>query len=92
MSSRNINNIFKEGKLEKASTVAKYAIVQEEGKRKITRNIEFFNLQHLTKPLLSLSYKKSDFSNPDQALIIEASYSDINMAFATIITEFMIAA
>ena len=52
----------------------------------------FFNFQHLAKPLLSMSYKKSDFSNPDQASIIEASYSGINKALATIMTEFMIAA
>ena len=37
--SRHINNIFKEGELERASTVAKFATVQKEGGRKITRNI-----------------------------------------------------
>ena len=42
--SRHISNIFKEGELEKDSTVAKYATVQKEGKRKIVRDIEFYNL------------------------------------------------
>ena len=42
--SRHIRNIYKEGELERVSTVAKYATVQEEGKRKINRNIEFYNL------------------------------------------------
>ncbi len=51
--SRHINNIFKEGELEKVSTVAKYATVQEEGKRKITRNIEFFNLD----VIISVGYR-----------------------------------
>jgi len=37
--SRHINNVFKEGELERASTVAKFATVQKEGGRKITRNI-----------------------------------------------------
>ena len=51
--SRHINNIFKEGELERASTVAKYATVQEEGKRRITRNIEYFNLD----VIISVGYR-----------------------------------
>ncbi len=42
--SRHIRNIFKEGELEKNSTVAKIATVQKEGERKIIRNIEYYNL------------------------------------------------
>tara|TARA_R110000850_G_scaffold73760_1_gene161885 strand:- start:11662 stop:12630 length:969 start_codon:yes stop_codon:yes gene_type:complete len=42
--SRHINNVFSEGELDKKSTVAKNATVQKEGKRIVTRNIEFFNL------------------------------------------------
>ncbi len=51
--SRHINSIFKEGELERASTVAKYATVQEEGERKITRNIKFFNLD----VIISVGYR-----------------------------------
>ena len=36
--SRHISNIFKTGELSKEATVAKYATVQMEGGRKITRN------------------------------------------------------
>ena len=42
--SRHINNIYKEKELERNSTVAIFATVQKEGKRKIVRNIEYFNL------------------------------------------------
>jgi prophage maintenance system killer protein len=42
--SRHIYNIFKEGELPIDSTVAKYATVQTEGNRIITREIEYFNL------------------------------------------------
>ena len=42
--SRHIKNIFKSGELEQDSTVAKFATVQIEGKRKVKRIIEYFNL------------------------------------------------
>jgi len=41
---KHINNVFKDGELEKSSTVAKFATVQKEGEREITRNVEFYNL------------------------------------------------
>lgn len=42
--SRHISNIFKEKELDKDSTVAKFATVQNEGGRTIRRNIEYYNL------------------------------------------------
>ena len=39
-----INNIFKEGELEKNSTVRKFRIVQTEGKREVKREVDFYNL------------------------------------------------
>ena len=42
--SRHISNIFKEGELERFSTVANIATVQKEGKRDLVRKIDFFNL------------------------------------------------
>ncbi len=42
--SLHINNCFKEGELERNSTVKDYLTVQTEGKRKVKRNIEYFNL------------------------------------------------
>ncbi len=51
--SRHISNIFREGELEKKSTVAKNATVQIEGDRKITRNIEFYNLDMI----ISVGYR-----------------------------------
>jgi len=42
--SRHIKNIFKSGELQRDSTVAKFATVQTEGKRKVERVIENFNL------------------------------------------------
>lgn len=42
--SRHINNIFNTKELQKDSTVAFFATVQKEGNRKITRDIEYYNL------------------------------------------------
>ena len=51
--SRHINSIFKEGELDKSSTVAKYATVQTEGGRSITRYIEYYNLD----AIISVGYR-----------------------------------
>ena len=51
--SRHIRNIYKSGELDKNSTVAKIATVQIEGKRKIERNIEYYNLD----AILSVGYR-----------------------------------
>ena len=51
--SRHISNIFKEKELEKDSTVAKFATVQNEGARKIKRNIEYYNLD----AIISVGYR-----------------------------------
>lgn len=50
---KHLNNIFKEGELNKKSTSAKIAQVQNEGQRKITRNIDFYNLD----AILSVGYR-----------------------------------
>ena len=42
--SRHIRNIYKDEELNRSSTVAFFATVQNEGGRKIERNIEFYNL------------------------------------------------
>mgnify|MGYP001263580418 CR=1 FL=1 len=51
--SRHINNIFKEGELDKNPTVAKFATVQIEGKREIERAIEYYNLD----VIISVGYR-----------------------------------
>jgi hypothetical protein len=42
--SRHIKNVFDEGELSRGSTVAKFATVQREGDREVTREVEYFNL------------------------------------------------
>ncbi len=42
--SRHINNLFKEFELNKDSTIANFATVQNEGGRTVERDIEFYNL------------------------------------------------
>lgn len=42
--SRHIKNIYTTKELNKVSTVALFAIVQQEGSRKISREVEFYNL------------------------------------------------
>jgi hypothetical protein len=51
--SRHLKNIYKEKELEKSLTVAKNATVQIEGNRKITRNIEYYNLD----AIISVGYR-----------------------------------
>ena len=51
--SRHISNIFKTGELSREATVAKYATVQMEGGRRITRNIEHYNLD----VMISVGYR-----------------------------------
>lgn len=42
--SRHIRNIFEEGELSRVATVAPFATVQTEGRRRVERQIEYFNL------------------------------------------------
>ena len=42
--SRHINNIYNEGELNRDSTVANFATVQNEGGRSVKRNIDYYNL------------------------------------------------
>ena len=42
--SKHLKNIFEEGELSAAATVANFATVQKEGGRTVARNIEFYNL------------------------------------------------
>ena len=50
---KHITNVFKEGELSKVATVAKYATVQKEGDREVTRNVEHYNLD----VIISLGYR-----------------------------------
>jgi prophage maintenance system killer protein len=51
--SKHLKDIFKSGELEKNATVAKNATVQQEGSRKVTRTIEYYNLD----AILSVGYR-----------------------------------
>jgi len=48
-----IKNIYAEGELEKDSTFRKFRIVQKEGKREVTREIDFYNLD----VIISVGYR-----------------------------------
>jgi prophage maintenance system killer protein len=50
---KHITNVFKEGELTKEATVAKYATVQKEGDREVTREIEHYNLD----VIISVGYR-----------------------------------
>jgi hypothetical protein len=50
---KHINNAFSEGELNKTSTVAKFATVQNEGGRKVERQIEYYNLD----VIISVGYR-----------------------------------
>lgn len=51
--SRHIRNVFEEGELDRAATVAKSATVQHEGGHEVLRDIEFFNLD----VIISVGYR-----------------------------------
>jgi len=42
--SRHLKNIYDSGELAYAATVAKFATVQNEGERQVTRDLEYYNL------------------------------------------------
>lgn len=48
-----IQHVYKEGELEKASTIRKSRIVRQEGTRQVTRNIEHYNLD----VIISVGYR-----------------------------------
>ncbi|MBU4016033.1 virulence RhuM family protein [Patescibacteria group bacterium] len=50
---KHLQNIFKEGELNKNATCAKIAQVQIEGQRQVTRDVEFYNLD----AILSVGYR-----------------------------------
>ena len=43
--SRHLSNIYADNELDETATVAKYATVQCEGARQVTRNLEYYNLE-----------------------------------------------
>ena len=51
--SRHLHNVFKEDELERKSTVANFATVQPEGDRKVSRWLEYFNLD----AIISVGYR-----------------------------------
>lgn len=51
--SRHIRNVFSEGELERTATVAKFATVQTEGDREVTRDIDYYNLD----VIISVGYR-----------------------------------
>ncbi|MGH7595210.1 MAG: virulence RhuM family protein, partial [bacterium] len=51
--SRHIRNVFEEGELSRERTVAKFATVQLEGDREVSREVEYFNLD----VIISVGYR-----------------------------------
>lgn len=51
--SRHIHNVFQEDELERDATVAKFATVQEEGNRRVKREMDYYNLD----VIISVGYR-----------------------------------
>ena len=51
--SLHVSNVFKEGELEQASTVKEYLTVQQEGKRSVSRQVRYYNLD----VIISVGYR-----------------------------------
>ena len=58
--SKHIKNAFDEGKLRPEATVAKFATVQTEGNRTVSRDIEFYNLD----VIIAVGYRVADAGKP----------------------------
>ncbi len=54
---KHVNNVFREGELDEASTIAKFATVQTEGERKVTRQVAHYNLD----VIISVGYRVKSF-------------------------------
>lgn len=50
-----IKNIYAEGELREAATIRKNRIVQAEGKRKVEREVSFYNLEMILKHIIFLN-------------------------------------
>ena len=50
---KHIGNVFSDGELDKISTVAKFATVQNEGGREVSRDVEYYNLD----VIISVGYR-----------------------------------
>ena len=57
--SKHLSNIFEEGELEKEATVSKMEIVQQEGKRQVKREPEFYNLDAIIAVGYRVNSKKA---------------------------------
>lgn len=55
--SRHVKNVLESGELDAESTVAFFATVQDEGKRKVERNIVFYNLDMI----ISVGYRVNSY-------------------------------
>ena len=55
--SRHIKNVFEEGELQPNLTVAFFATVQTEGKRKVERSLAFYNLDMI----ISVGYRVNSY-------------------------------
>jgi hypothetical protein len=51
--SLHVNNVFTEGELDRTATVKEYLTVQQEGKRQVSRSVEYFNLD----VIISVGYR-----------------------------------
>lgn len=45
---KHLNNIYSEGELSQSSTISKMEIVQKEGSREVTRQVDFYNLDAIS--------------------------------------------
>ena len=56
--SRHLKNIYREGQLDAAATVAKNATIQMESERAVNRSIEFYNLDAILSVGYSVNSKR----------------------------------
>ena len=78
---RHINNIYKDEELEENSTCAKIAQVQKEGRRSVTRNISYYNLDMIISIGFRVNSKPAiKFRTWANKIIKEYNYSQNNLA------------
>ena len=78
--SLHISNIYKEGELDVTSTVKEYLTVQTEGRRKVKRQLSYYNLDIIISvgSLVDanvLKYKFYDRANRNKGLLVASFYT-----------------
>lgn len=64
--SRHLGKIYDTGELQREATVAKYATVQKEGERRVSRELEYYNLD----AIISVGYRVNSIRGTERRFLL----------------------